>query len=172
VKSYKGAIDVYSEEGRGTTFKIFLPAVEKKGELPEMTEIKDMPRGTERILFVDDERVLTEIGSAQLQTLGYKVTTRSNGTGALALIKKEPDKFDLVITDLTMPQMTGDELAAQIKDIRPGIPIILCTGYSSKIDPDRPRLTGVDAVLLKPVVMQELANTVRNALDKSQPGQQ
>ena len=135
VESYKGAIFAFSEEGKGSTFKILLPAIERQ-TAPDIRETEKIPRGTEHILFVDDEQVLVNIGTSQLESLGYTVSSRTSSTEALALFKNKPESFDLIITDMTMPEMTGDQLAKEIKRIRPEIPVILCTGFSAKITSD------------------------------------
>ena len=166
VKSYKGAIYVYSEAKKGTTFKVFLPAIEKRIE-PEIQELESIPRGTEHILFVDDEPVLLDVGTSQLENLGYSVSSRSNAREALKFFENKPDRFDLVITDMTMPKMTGDELAFAIKRIRPDIPVILCTGFSSKINSENKQKFNIDAFLMKPVIIRELALVVRQVLDET-----
>lgn len=165
VESYKGAIHVDSEAGIGSTFKIFLPAIERPAR-QAISEVADIPKGTEHILFVDDDPVLTGMGTTQLESLGYTVSSRTNSIEALALFKNKPDNFDLVITDMTMPKMTGDQLATEIKRIKPNIPIILCTGFSLKISPDNIHKIDIDAFLLKPIIIEEMAKTVRNVLDK------
>jgi nitrogen-specific signal transduction histidine kinase/CheY-like chemotaxis protein len=164
VKSYKGAIYAYSDVGKGTSFKIFLPAIEKRIE-SEQRVIEDIPKGSEHILLVDDESVLLEMGTSQLETLGYKVTSRSNGREALKLFETKPDCFDLVVTDMTMPKMTGDELASALKKIRPAIPIILCTGFSTKLTSDNAHQFDIDALLMKPVILREMASIIRSVLD-------
>jgi CheY-like chemotaxis protein len=166
VKNYKGAIYVYSKEGKGSTFKIFLPAIERRAE-PEKREAEDIPKGTEHILFVDDEPILVKLGTSQLEAIGYKVSSRSNSLEALALFKNKPDSFDLVITDMTMPKLTGDGLATEIKRVRPDIPIILCTGFSSKITSDNMEQFDFDAFLMKPIILKEMAKIVRKFLDEA-----
>ena len=164
VKSYKGAIYAYSDVGKGTSFKIFLPAIEKRIDT-EKRVIDDIPKGSEHILLVDDESVLLEMGTTQLETLGYKVTSRSNGREALKLFEAKPDCFDLVVTDMTMPKMTGDQLASALKKIRPDIPIILCTGFSTKLTSENAHQFDIDALLMKPVILREMAGIIRSVLD-------
>ena len=168
IESFGGSIYVYSEEGQGTTFKIFLPAIERRTE-PAKREQEDIPKGSERILFIDDESVLVEMGSTQLASLGYKVTSRSNSLDGLALFKDKPGSFDLVITDMTMPEMTGEKLAKNIKRIRPDIPVILCTGFSSKITPENAEKFDIDALLMKPVILREMATAIRKLLEHQIP---
>jgi len=166
VQSYNGAIYVHSEEGKGSTFKIFLPAIERRTE-PAKRETDDILKGTGHILFVDDEPILVKMSTSQLEALGYTVSSRTNSLEALALFKKNPNRFDLVITDMTMPKMTGDEFAREIKQIRPDIPIILCTGFSSKITPDNVQQFDIDAFLMKPIIIQDMAQVVRDVMGKN-----
>jgi nitrogen-specific signal transduction histidine kinase/ActR/RegA family two-component response regulator len=165
VESYKGAIHVSSQEGKGTVFDIYLPAIESRADL-DKSEAEHMPKGTEHILFVDDEPIIVEMGKSQLEALGYKVSTRSDSLEALALFKSKPDSFDLIITDMTMPKMTGDELAKDIKRIRPDIPIILCTGFSSKLTSKSAQQLDIDGLLMKPIILKDMASAVRKVIDK------
>jgi PAS domain S-box-containing protein len=165
VESYKGAVHVASEEGKGSTFTIYLPAIETHVKQDE-SKAEEIPKGTGHILFVDDESIIVEMNTSQLEALGYKVSSRSNSIEALGLIKKKPDSFDLVITDMTMPKMKGDEFAKEIKRIRPDIPIILCTGFGNKMTPESIQKLGIDAFLMKPIIMRDMAKNIRNLLDK------
>jgi CheY-like chemotaxis protein len=131
----------------------------KEEEMP-----KPLPIGYERILFVDDEQPLAEIGKQMLERLGYKVDTRTSSIEALNIFKADPNRFDLVITDIVMPNMTGDKLANEMIGIRPDIPIVLCTGYSEKFNRKHASGMGIETFLMKPLVMQDLASTVRQAL--------
>jgi PAS domain S-box-containing protein len=164
IKAHGGTITVYSEMGKGTTFHVYLPLIleeereEKKSEGP-------LPTGNERILFIDDERALIEIGGQMLERLGYEVVTKRNSVQALELFRAEPDRFDLVITDMTMPDMTGDKLAQELMKIRPQIPIILCTGHSILVSEEKAKEIGIKAFVMKPLVMRNLAETVRKVLD-------
>ena len=133
VDSYGGKIMVDSIFGKGTTFTIYLPIEMKRGD-HRLYETKEYPSGTERILFVDDEAPIAKVGGQILERLGYSVTTRTSSIEALELFKAKPDDFDLVITDMTMPNLTGDKLAIELVKIRPDIPVVLCTGYSIKIN--------------------------------------
>ena len=163
VNSYKGAVTFDSEVGQGTTFHVYLPAIKRK--LTNEEEISTpLPMGQEWILFVDDEQPLVEIGKQMLQRLGYTVAARTSSIEALELFKADPNRFDLVITDIVMPNMTGDKLAEKIIDIRSDIPVILCTGYSEKITRKDASEMGIQSFLMKPLVMRDLATTVRQAL--------
>jgi len=164
VEAHGGAITVESELGKGSVFKVFLPIIEKAAERETPIE-KSFSTGTERILFIDDEILLASLGKQMLESLGYDVTTRTSSIEALELFKARPDRFDLVITDMTMPNLTGDKLALKIVKIRPDIPIILCTGFSYKITEEKAKGMGIKAFLLKPILKGVMAETVRRVLD-------
>ncbi len=166
VKSYEGAITVYSEPGKGTTFNVFLPRIESAEAEAEIEEMGPIPTGNEQILLVDDEPAIVDIGKGMLENLGYTVETRTSPIEALEAFKAKPDKFDLVITDMTMPKMTGDELAKKLMGIRPDIPIILCTGFSERINEEKAKAMGIRKLVMKPIVQREMANAVRKALDQ------
>lgn len=168
VKNHRGSIRVYSEQSRGTSFQIFLPLVESK---PEETDYsaEQLPHGTETILFVDDEKLLLEIGKELLESLGYRVETRASSIDALEAFRVQPAKYDLVVSDMTMPKMSGEQLAVEIKAIKPNSPIILCTGFSTRLNSEKLMKIGIAKVLMKPVTMNELAVNVRLALDNNIP---
>ena len=165
VKTHGGTNTVYSEMGKGTTFHVYLPLI-----LEEEREVKDseepLPTGTERILYIDDEEVLLEIGDQILEELGYEVVPEKSSVQALELFRAEPDRFDLVITDMTMPHMTGDKLAQELMTIRSNIPVILCTGHSRLVSEEKAQEIGIKAFVMKPLVMRNLAETVRKVLDE------
>jgi CheY-like chemotaxis protein len=121
--------------------------------------------GTESILFVDDEAPIAKMGIQILERLGYSVTARTSSIEALELFQAKPNDFDMVITDMTMPNMTGDALAVELMKIRADIPVILCTGYSKKISEETASEIGIKAFANKPVVKADLAKTVRKVLD-------
>ena len=160
-----GTITVYSEPEKGTTFNVFLPAVISTAK--KVTRIESpLPTGTERILLVDDEPTLLDIGKQMLASLGYQVETRNSSIEALALFKARPDRFDLIITDMTMPHLTGDKLAKEMMATRSGIPVILCTGFSPRIDEKRTMEMGIRAFVTKPIIKKVIAETIRTVLDK------
>ncbi len=165
VTGYGGVISVKSEPALGSVFKIYLPAVETAA--PQTRHDEKLQSGSERILFVDDEPSLVEIGRDMLQHLGYDVVTFSSSVEALDAFRARPDRFDLVITDMTMPQMTGERLAQALIEIRPDLPVILCTGYSERITEETASTLGIKAFLLKPLSAHGLAKKVRDTLDKS-----
>ena len=166
VKSHGGAITCKSAPGKGTTFDIYLPERIVKSEAPILSKKEYLPRGTERILYIDDEPTLTNIAEKMLGRLGYDVTTMTSSLKALELFQANPDRFDLVITDMTMPNMTGDKLAQKIMEIRPDIPVILCTGYSEHISAEKAASKGIREYVMKPLQQKLLAETVRKVLDE------
>jgi len=166
VKNYGGLIKVYSELGQGTSFQVFLPAIKRGAPLREEYG-ETVPAGTESILLIDDEPILVEICKQALERLGYRVTTRTSSLEALDLFRVRSDDFDLVISDVTLPKMTGDVLAEELMRVRPDIPVVLCTGYSTRITEERVRDLGIRAILMKPIIRTDLANTIRNVLDKA-----
>jgi len=164
VTAHGGAIQVRSEVGKGTTFRIFFPAIKEKDEsLGETGE--ELPTGSERVLFLDDEPAIAELGRVVLGKLGYDVHTETDPKAALELFAADPARFDLLITDTTMPGMTGDKLVEQVLQVRPDMKIIICTGYSERVDECRAILLGAKAYAMKPIDQKQLARIVRRVLD-------
>ena len=165
VGSYEGAIRVFSKPGKGTTFKIYLPAV-GKNKTPISIGEEPVVRGTERILFVDDETAIVDMVKQMLDSLGYQITTRTSSIEALELFKAKAGSFDLVISDMTMPNLTGDKLAREIIQIEPETPIILCSGYSTRINQEQALAMGIRAFVPKPILRSEIAATIRKVLEE------
>jgi signal transduction histidine kinase len=167
MRGYGGEIRVESEVGKGTRFTLFLPVVElaAKQPAPPSTAQEPLPRGTEHILLVDDEKSIADVTTSMLERLGYKVTVRISSYDALEAFRNLADRIDLVIADLTMPQMTGLQLYREIKMIRPDIKVIICTGFSEQLDSSKSKAIGIEGFLHKPVVMADLARCVRTVLD-------
>jgi len=167
IKSYDGMISVSSELEKGSSFNVFLPVVETSLEPIEEAEEEILPRGTERILFIDDEPALVEIGKQLIESLGYTVVAMTSPEKALALFQEQPSKFDLVITDMTMPHMTGDLLAMKVLSSRQDIPIMLFSGFSSEMSEEKAKEMGIKGFLMKPINRSELATTIRKVLDEA-----
>ena len=142
---------------------MLLPVIEVEPEA-EREPAAGLSTGRERVLLVDDENDLVEIGRLMLERLGYSVATRTSSIEALELFKSDPNKFQLVITDMTMPNMTGDLLAQKLLELRPELPVILCTGYSERMTEVRARDMGIKAFLMKPIIIQDLSTTIRKVL--------
>jgi nitrogen-specific signal transduction histidine kinase/ActR/RegA family two-component response regulator len=164
VKDHNGIIKVESELGKGTAFSIFFPGIKKEAAVETETD-EILPIGNERILFIDDEESLVKLGHQRLAQLGYKVEATTSPIEALALFRSRPDQFDLIITDMTMPLMTGDKLIKETLNIRSDIPVILCTGFSEKIDEKKATAVGAAGYIEKPVYQHNLAYKVRSVLD-------
>jgi PAS domain S-box-containing protein len=166
IKSCGGAISVSSEPGNGTSFYVFLPRIEQ--EMPSAVEAIPAPLGgSERILFVDDEETLVDLGKEALESLGYQVSAKMTSLEALETFRAQPEGFDLVITDMTMPGLTGKELAKELLALRPDIPIILCTGFSEIVDENQAKEAGIREFVMKPYVVSNLANIVRKVLKQT-----
>ena len=164
VTGLKGAIKVESELGRGSVFHVILPTVSKSEEY-EMESAPPIPRGTETILIVDDEPDIQKMAGDMLTAMGYAPVVCSSGAEALGVFEINPDHFDLVVTDQVMPNMTGTELSAKLKRLRPDVPILLCTGFSEDLLPHDLNAAGISEILMKPVGMQELGEAIRRCLD-------
>jgi CheY-like chemotaxis protein len=164
VESHKGGISVDSQVGTGSVFTIYLP-VTKEDVPPDPQPAGKAHPGSGRILFVDDEAPLVEIGKQFLESSGYCVTATTSSVEALELFRSQPDAFDLLITDATMPGITGDQLVIEVLSIRADMPVILCTGYSKRVSEERARSIGIKAFVYKPVVGSDLTRIVRQVLD-------
>ena len=164
VKSHEGVVVVESSPDDGTTFKLFFPAIAGQS-LGDSVPASDVPRGAgERVLFVDDEPSLTDVTRRMLERLGYNVVAHASSTDALAAFRADPSAFDLVISDLTMPGMTGAQLALEMRRVRANVPVILSTGYLDRLDPDTARALHARELLIKPYTTEDLATAVRRAL--------
>jgi signal transduction histidine kinase/ActR/RegA family two-component response regulator len=166
VDNHGGDITVLSEPGKGTIFHVFLPCINSDEDEQRTDKDEEVPIGNnEEILFVDDETIILNSYEKMLSKFGYKVTLSSNGVEALKVFRSNKDRFDLVITDFTMPNMTGMELARKLLRIRPDLPIILCTGFNALITPEKAKRSGIREFIMKPVKMQKMAKIIRRALD-------
>jgi len=166
IKDHGGDIKVQSEAGKGTTFYLSFPLIKARPVETETLPTEAIQTGSEHILCIDDEEAIVLMIKQKLVRLGYRVTSRTSSVEALEAFKVKQGEFDLVITDMTMPNMTGVELAARIKEIRPDIPIIICTGFSELIDRDLAKKIGIMGYIMKPVLKDEMARTVRKVLDQ------
>jgi CheY-like chemotaxis protein len=163
VTNHNGAITVQSRLGVGTTFEVYFPRHDEKVERIDRPEAP-LSSGTGSILFVDDEETLALLGREMLRSLGYDVTAMMSSIDALEVFRHAPHRFDLVITDQTMPNMTGEMLACKLRQIRPDIPIILCTGFSHIMDAEKADAQDIDAFLMKPATAYDLGTTIQQLL--------
>jgi signal transduction histidine kinase/CheY-like chemotaxis protein len=164
VKNIGGEILVQSQEGYGTVFRAYFPAIRKQQDFTPHSG-KPLPVGNERILFVDDEKSMVKMGLRTLTSLGYDVTALEDSVEALALITQKPDSFDLIITDMTMPKITGERLVREFRAVHSTVPVILLSGYSPLLSPEKLEEMEIQAFLPKPFLKEDLATMVRNVLD-------
>jgi CheY-like chemotaxis protein len=165
VKNCNGLIIVDSTPEKGTDFDVFFPKIEENIQV-EAQAASVLPTGTERILFVDDEEALALMGQKMLISLGYNVSIRTNPLEVLEAFRSDPYSLDLLVTDMTMPDLRGDELAKQLLAIRPDLPIILCTGFSELMNETLAKKMGIGEFIMKPYTKQKLAKAVRNLLGR------
>ena len=166
-REHGGDISVQSELNQFTTFDVYLPLLVDGEEQPQKNKkVEIIAKGDERILLVDDEEPIAQFEKQMLERYGYQVEARFSSMDALAAFKAKPDGFDLIITDMTMPNMTGDKLAQEVLSIRPNIPIIICTGFSTRINDRKARAMGIKGFLFKPVAGAQMAKMVRDVLDE------
>ena len=165
-KGHRGHISVYSEAGKGTSFLIYLPMLEEKGEVVSEELPEELRGGDERILIVDDEPQVAEMQARLLASLGYQVTHHSQPLQAMERFRDAPQDFDLIITDMTMPKMHGADLAREVMRIRPDMPVILCTGFSELVNEDKARALGIKAFAMKPLARKSIAALIRRVLEE------
>jgi CheY-like chemotaxis protein len=167
VKKENGEIVVKSEAGKGSRFDVYWPCYQKEEDTaPDRDEGSSLPTGQEHLLLVDDEASLVAFIERMLKRLGYHVTTYTSSFDAMTAFQEHPQDFDLVLTDMTMPHMTGAQIARKVKAIRPEVPVLLMTGFSSKIKRDGKESFAIDDVLYKPILKPDLAKAIRRLLDR------
>jgi DNA-binding NtrC family response regulator len=165
VQELHGFMRVESKPGKGSTFHVYIPALQEAAPVPVQTGYAEIPGGTERILVVDDESLIVNVYKAILERFGYTVTATISSEEALEKVRSHAEDFDLVITDQTMPNLSGVELAREIMKIKADMPIILCSGYSNVVSPEDALALGIKRYAMKPVELTTLAKLVREVLD-------
>jgi signal transduction histidine kinase len=171
IKKLNGNMTVKSQKSKGSTFTIFIPKLKKTDAHGDVFPTEKMATGKETILIADDEKEIVRVSEKILKSLGYTVIACANGMETLNYFKKEPDKIDLVITDQTMPGMTGAQLAKELLSIKPHLPIILWTGFTDRISEKEAISIGIRKFIMKPITRSVLARTIRSVLDLDTPGQ-
>jgi nitrogen-specific signal transduction histidine kinase/CheY-like chemotaxis protein len=169
IKNHGGDISVSSQPDAGSMFSVYLPIIDDIDVEIEPVQTVGVTKGNERILLIDDEEQIIDLERRILERLGYKVTSKTDSLEALEEFSARPDGFDLVITDMTMPKINGDRLARKLMDINPQIPVILCTGFNEAITEEKALSMGIGKFVMKPIVKDELAYTVRSVLDNPKP---
>ncbi len=164
IMSHDGDIHVASKEGEGTTFRVLLPVIKKSNRNRQDHGADMLAKGTEHVLLVDDETGVREVHTEMLLSLGYQVTSASDGRQAIDIFRAAPDTFDILFTDMTMPGLTGDVLAREVLTLRPELPVIICTGFSELLDAKQAKKLGISSFLYKPVTLANMARTVQKAL--------
>ena len=172
VSEYGGDIHVNSEVKKGTTFTVYIPLLAQPTKIDSLEKPEILQTGTERILLVDDEDSIAQLEKQTLERLGYRVTSHTNSLDALNAFWADPDAFDMVITDMTMPNMTGDQLTKALISIRPDLPVIICTGFNERINEKKAESIGIKGFLMKPVLRSQMARTVRKVLDEAKASDQ
>ena len=166
VEDFNGKLDVISKVGQGTTFLIYLPVIgDINNKETKLDNLPSLTGGNEHILFVDDEKSLVKFNKIMLESIGYRYTGFTKSSDALNAFADSPDDFDLVVTDMTMPYLTGDQLAREMREIRPGIPIILCTGFSDSLLSEQAKGVEFSGYLSKPILKKNMAAKIREVLD-------
>jgi CheY-like chemotaxis protein len=165
VRQCKGDVTVHTELGKGSTFQVYLPVISEEAEEQAPEKKERLPVGNEHVLVVDDEPVIVQMMQQALERLGYRVTGFTASMEALAAFRQNSAGFDLVLADMAMPKMNGEYLVQEMKVIRPDIPVIICTGFSERLNRDTAATLGIKGLLLKPVILSDLADMVRRVLD-------
>jgi PAS domain S-box-containing protein len=165
VKKFSGEINVKSKPGKGSLFSVYIPLLKTNIKARKSLDNDVLPTGNEKILLVDDEKSVAEMHKKLLEKLGYKVTEKTSSLEALEYFRQYSSDFDLLITDMNMPEITGEKLAAEVISIKPGFPVIICTGFSEKIDQKKAESIGIKTLLFKPLTQSQLANAIREVLD-------
>jgi nitrogen-specific signal transduction histidine kinase/ActR/RegA family two-component response regulator len=166
LKAQGGGLVLESEVGKGTTFHVYLPVLDRVALPAENRDVSGALGGAERVLFVDDDEALIEIAKEALEEMGYRVTASKNPAEALDLFRSDSSAFDILITDMTMPRLTGIQLAVEVRSVRPDMPVILCTGYRQVAKPEDIEMAGIGRIVPKPATSKDLARAIRSLMDQ------